>query len=57
MDIYRKFNVMVKNEETGKTVQMNASPVTHSEGCAILRKITDYPWRRRYLQEVRSNDL
>lgn len=52
MNLYRKFNVMVKNEETGKVVQMNRTPVGHSEGCAMLRKIDDYPWRRKYLQEI-----
>jgi hypothetical protein len=52
MNLYRKFNVMVKNEETGKEVQMNQSPVSHSEGCAMLRKIADYPWRRKYLKEI-----
>lgn len=50
--LYRKFNVMVKNEETGRVVQMNASPVSHSEGCTMLSKISNYPWRRKYLQEV-----
>lgn len=50
--IYRKFDVMVKNEETGKVVKMNRSAVSHSEGCAILSKITNHPWRRKYLQEV-----
>lgn len=51
-NIYRKFNVMVKNEETGKVVQMNDSPVSHSEGCAMLSKISNHSWRRKYLQEV-----
>lgn len=50
--IYRKFNVMVKNEETGKEVQMNTTPVSHSEGCTLLSKIANYPWRRKYLKEV-----
>ena len=50
--IYRKFNVLVKNEETGRVVKMNATPVSHSEGCTMLSKITNYPWRRKYLQEV-----
>lgn len=52
--MYRKFNVMVKNEETGKVVQMNVGPVLHSEGCALLSKIKNYPWRRKYLEEVRQ---
>lgn len=51
--MYRLFNVMVKNEETGKVVKMNTAPVLHSEGCTILRKLANYPWRRKYLEEVK----
>ena len=50
--IHRRYDVMVKNEETGKIVKMNDSPVLHSEGCAILSKIANHPWRRKYLVEV-----
>lgn len=49
---YRMYDVMVKNEETGKVVKMNSSPVLHSEGCTMLSKIANYPWRRKYLREV-----
>lgn len=52
ISLYRKFDVMVKNEETGKVVKMNASPVSHSEGCAMLSKISNHSWRRKYLKEV-----
>lgn len=52
MNLYQKFNVMVKNEETGAVVQMNSAPVSHSEGCSMLSKITNYPWRRKYLQAI-----
>lgn len=51
--MYRLFNVMVKNEETGKVVKMNATPALHSEGCTMLRKLSDYSWRRKYLEEVK----
>lgn len=51
--MYRLFNVMVKNEETGKVVKMNSAPVLHSEGCTMLRRLTNYPWRRKYLEEVK----
>lgn len=50
--MYRIFNVMVQNLETGKVVQMNAAPVSHSEGCTLLSKIANHSWRRKYLQEV-----
>lgn len=50
---YRMYNVMVKNEETGKVVKMNDAPVLHSEGCAMLSKIANYPWRRKFLVEVK----
>lgn len=50
---YRMFDVVVKNEETGKVVKMNGAPVLHSEGCVMLSKITNYPWRRKFLVEVK----
>ncbi len=34
--------------------RMTATPVTHNEGCTIMRKITDYPWRRKMLVEAES---
>lgn len=48
----RRYHVVVINERTGKKAYMTATPVTHREGSTILRKITDYPWRRKQLEEV-----
>ena len=48
----RRYHVVVINERTGKKAYMTAIPVTHREGTTILRKITDYPWRRKQLEEV-----
>lgn len=48
----RRYHVVVINERTGKKGYMTATPVTHREGTTILRKITDYPWRRKQLEEV-----
>lgn len=48
----RMYNVVVINEKTGSKVRMNAAPVTHAQGCTFLSKITDYPWRRKQLEEI-----
>jgi hypothetical protein len=48
----RMYNVVVINEKTGQKVIMTAYPCTHEEGCTILSKLTDYPWRRKQLEEV-----
>jgi hypothetical protein len=48
----RMYNVVVINEKTGQKVVMTAYPCTHKEGCTILSKLTDYPWRRKQLEEV-----
>lgn len=48
----RQYHVVVINENTGAKVYMTASPVTHSEGCAILSKLTKYEWRRNQLEEA-----
>jgi hypothetical protein len=50
--VLRRYHVVVINERTGRKVQMTAYPCTHAEGCALLRKLTDYPWRRKQLEEV-----
>jgi hypothetical protein len=48
----RMYNVVVINEKTGQKAVMTAYPCTHKEGCTILSKITDYPGRRKQLEEV-----
>lgn len=48
----RQYHVVVINEKTGKKVYMTSSPVTHSEGCTILSKLTKYEWRRNQLEEA-----
>jgi hypothetical protein len=50
----RLYHVEVMNERTGLRVRLSASPVTHSEGCAWLSKVTNYSWRRKYLVEVKA---
>lgn len=52
----RMYNVVVINERNGEKVRMNASPVTHSEGCAMLSKIAEHPWRRKQLGEINPAD-
>jgi hypothetical protein len=49
----RVYHVVVVNEKTGLEVVMTESPVSHKEGCAILSKMTIYPFRRNQLREVR----
>lgn len=48
----RMYHVIVINEKTNNKVYMTVTPVTHKEGCTILSKITDYPWRRKQLEEI-----
>ena len=48
----RQYHVVVINEKTGKKVYMTSSPVTHSEGCTILSKLSKYEWRRNQLEEA-----
>lgn len=48
----RLFHVIVVNDKTGRKVYMTATPVNHNEGCAILSKLTKYPWRREMLEQV-----
>lgn len=53
----RLYNVIVINEKTGRKVRMNAAPVTHSEGCTWLSKISDLKWRRKQLEEIAPVDV
>ena len=46
------FHVVAINERTGAKVYMTGAPVTHAEGCTILRKISTYPGRRVQLEPV-----
>lgn len=52
MTARRLYHVVVIVERTGRKEYMTATPVTHAEGCTILRKLTRYPWRREQLEEV-----
>uniref|UniRef100_A0AAU8GEX9 Phage protein n=1 Tax=Salmonella phage vB_SEnST11_KE23 TaxID=3161174 RepID=A0AAU8GEX9_9CAUD len=46
------FNVVVINNKTGKRVIMNRSPLQHGEACAMLSKITRYPWRTEKVEKI-----
>ncbi|AFC21232.1 hypothetical protein GAP31_051 [Cronobacter phage vB_CsaM_GAP31] len=46
------FNVVVINKKTGKKVVMNRSPLSHGEACAMLSKITRYPWRVEKIESI-----
>nr|WP_256836304.1 hypothetical protein [Pseudomonas oleovorans] len=48
----RRYHVTVVRDSTGEKTYMTRTPVTHSEGCVLLSKLTDYPWRRKLLEEV-----
>lgn len=48
----RLYHVVVINEHTGVKTYFSKTPVTNSQGCAWLSKITDYTWRRKQLEEV-----
>lgn len=50
--IEREYHVVVINQITGRKVYMTGTPVSHREGCTILRKLSNYPWRRKQLEEV-----
>jgi hypothetical protein len=50
--VSRLYHVVVIRERDGQVTRMTATPVTHAEGCTIMRKITRYPWRRVQLAEV-----
>lgn len=52
MNKQRMYHVYITNERNGVEVRMSAAPVTHDEGCAWLKKISDQPWRRKFLREV-----
>lgn len=48
----KQYNIMAINDKTGFYVQMNATPMTHSEACIMKSKITNYSWRTLLLVEV-----
>lgn len=50
----RYYNVIWVRDDKGTRDQLNATPMTHSEACTFKSKLTDYPWRRILLEEVRS---
>jgi hypothetical protein len=45
----RRYHVAVKNERTGKLTLMTLAPVTHDEGCVILRKLAPHKDTRALL--------
>lgn len=45
----RTYHVIVKNERTGSTTRMTLLPVTHDEGCTILRKLAPHKDTRAML--------
>lgn len=47
----RFYHVVIINERTGQKFYMTETPVTHSEGCTMLSKLTKYEWRRNQLEE------
>lgn len=49
--LIRFYHVVVINERTGQKFYMTETPVTHSEGCTMLSKLTKYEWRRNQLEE------
>ena len=51
-DSGRRYHVNVVRDSTGEKTYMTRTPVTHHEGCVLLSKLTDYPWRRKLLEEV-----
>ena len=48
----RLYNVIWKRDDTGACGQHNATPLTHGQACALLSKLTTYPWRRDLLEGV-----
>jgi hypothetical protein len=48
----RFYHVVVKNIKTGVKVYMTKNPVSHSQGCTLLSKLTKYKWRLEMLEEV-----
>ena len=45
----RTYHVIVKNERTGRSTRMTLLPVTHDEGCTILRKLAPHKDTRAML--------
>jgi hypothetical protein len=52
----RRYHVITLNEKTGRKVYNTATPVTHEEGCTILRKMRPYPTTRHQLEDVTTMD-
>jgi hypothetical protein len=55
----RRYHVVVINERTGEKqiVSRPEEPLTHAEGVTFLSKMSDYPWRRKQLEEVETTKL
>jgi len=54
----RRYHVVVINERTGEKqiVSRPEEPLTHAEGVTFLSKMSDYPWRRKQLEEVGAEE-
>lgn len=51
------FHVFVKNIKPGMALygvvfQMTSTPVEHDHACNILKSLTNYKWRIKYLEPV-----
>lgn len=45
----KRYHVFIKNTKTGMAVQMTGYPEPHDRACTLLRALTDYKWRVKYL--------
>jgi hypothetical protein len=48
----RPYHVVAINNRTGRKTYCTVQPVTHDEGCTMLRKFTYHPARRVQLEEA-----
>jgi hypothetical protein len=48
----RLYNIIVRNNNTGKHVTMTAYPDTHAHCMTIISKIHNYAWRTIFIEEV-----
>lgn len=49
----RMYNVIWVSDDKKTRGQLNASPMNHKDACTFKSKITDHPWRRILLEEVK----
>lgn len=53
----RMYHVVVVHERTRRTVYLTNTPVTHREGCTILRKQVPRKILRYQLEELQPNTV